>query len=218
MIEKIILDAATNIAKRGAITVAHDALGTVNKALGKSYERKRQMIRDEFSEAIIMQEMVNHTVKKHLLGRELVSKVSYLNEEYKEEYTVVGKLEAPVHVLILNHRKLPVGTVTEIPQDSTNEFKAEVAYKGKHFVNVFYKVEGNIVRNYIFDDSKFYFRWLNKAETNYEVLYKDKIIMRKKLNKYIITQPENEEKCMLLAMAFLSAESPRGRVTPPARL
>ena len=71
--------------------------------------------------------------------------------------------------------------------------------------------EGGIVRNYEFDDERLQFRWINKAETKGEVLYRGKVILRKSFREYIVTFPENEERCMLLAMAFLAAESPHGR-------
>lgn len=215
MIEKIIIDAATNIAKQGAVSAAHNALGTVNRALAKPHERKMQKIRDEFPEAILLKEHVHQTVKKHLIGHnELVSKVSYLNEDYEVVYKVVGKLEAPIHILSLHHGNLPIGTVTEIPQEEKGKVKAELAYKGKHFVNVVYKVSSECSdKNYEFDDERLKIRWLNKNKKIFEVLYNDIIIMRKTLNEYIITKPENEEKCMLLAMTFLSAESPRWRVS-----
>lgn len=220
MIEKIIIDTATNIANRGTAFAAHEALSAVNKVLGKPYERKRQKIREEFPEAIILKEHVHQTVKKHLIGSsELVSKVSYYNENNEAVYKVVGKLEVPIHILSLLHRNLPIGTVTESPQMEKGEIKAELTYKGKHFVNVFYKINNNSSPwNYKFDDERLKFRWLDKSKTNFEVIYNDIIIMRKTLNEYIITRPENEEECMLLAMAFRSAESPRWRVSTPRGL
>ena len=220
MIEKIIIDAASNIAKRGAISVAHTALGSANKALAKPHERKMQRIREEFPEAILLKEHIQQTVKKHLIGRsELVSNVSYLNENYEVVYKVVGKVETPIHILSLHHGNLPIGMVTEIPQEESGVIKAELAYKGKHFVNMVYKASSECsVGDYEFDDDRLKIRWLNKAKTNFEVLYSDIVIMRKNLNEYIITKPENEEKCMLLAMAFLSAESPRWRVPAPRGL
>ena len=221
IIEELIFGGAKEIAEEaatvGAIKGLGKALSGVKNIHDRAYERKLKEIREVYPDAYLLTEFVETKRRKHFGYYYLSRKVSYMNKDREPIYTVSGKLESPVHVLRLHHNKKLIGTVMEVPQGDDGSIKTNISYRGKHFVSMYYKLTDKGINGLTFEDNGLAFRWLDKAKTKAEVYYNNKLILKKGVMEYIITFPENEERCMLLAMALLAAESPRWVVREPVR-